>query len=257
MKAERIDVDSFVLGRSVLSIADFDSGEDFAAFEKRYVGEYDPAYVSCKVPLERVSDVHQLETFGFGLVECQLRASIRLRKLFDVSRFPYDFEQVHDQAELQPIFDIASSTFTCDRFHNDPALGPALGGARYVEYIRRSFSAPDQFVYRLVDRSNRRTVAFKTHRRTGRDEVLFLLGGVHPDFKQMGLGAISDFYEFNELIRSGVKTGITHVSAINYPVINLEIGSLGFRVASVSAVLRKIYPRIGAQVSSSLLTYGR
>jgi hypothetical protein len=242
MRVERIEVDSLVLGRSVLSIADFDPAVDFAAFEERYISEHDPAYVSCKIPSERVSDVHSLEKCGFGFVECQLKALIRLRKPFDVSRFLYDFEEVRNESELQPIVEIAATTFTRDRFHNDPALGPIVGGARCAEYVRRSFHSQDEFVYRLVERCSRRTVAFKTHRRMTGDEVLFLLGGVHPDFKDVGLGAISDFCEFNELIRSGIKTGITHFSTINYPVINLEVGSLGFHIVSASTVLRKIYP---------------
>jgi hypothetical protein len=42
--------------------------------------------------------------------------------------------------------------------------------------------------------------------------------------------------------RDGFRRAATHISAINYPVFNLEIGSLGFRVNATFAVLRKVYP---------------
>jgi hypothetical protein len=42
-------------------------------------------------------------------------------------------------------------------------------------------------------------------------------------------------------MRMGVRRGTTHISAANYPIFNLEIGRLGFRVVRTFAVLRKLY----------------
>ena len=39
----------------------------------------------------------------------------------------------------------------------------------------------------------------------------------------------------------GIRRAVTHISAVNYPIFNLEIGGLGFRVAAAFAVLRKVY----------------
>jgi hypothetical protein len=66
---------------------------------------------------------------------------------------------------------------------------------------------------------------------------------VHRDYKSLGLGMISEYFEFNELMRKGIRKGITHISAANYPVFNLEIAQLGFRVLAVFAVMRKTYRR--------------
>jgi hypothetical protein len=244
MRAELVEVDSRVFGRNVLSIHDFDSGADFQDFERNYIAAYDPVYVSCKVPLEHVGDTHALESAGFHLIECQIRSSIKLRKLYDVSRFPYDFERVAGENDLREVLDIAGSTFVQDRFAMDPALDPHISGMRYQEYVVRSFRSPDEAVYRLIEPESRRTVAFKTHRYVSNTEVLFLLGGVHPDFKKLGLGLINEYFEFNELIRKGIRRGTTRISASNYPVFNLEIGNLGFRVLATFAVMRKIYPAI-------------
>ena len=242
MKIERIAIDSEILGGSVLAIQDFDPAADFAAFERGYIADYAPVYVSAKIPLERISEVHALEGAGFQLAECQIRSTIKLRKPYDVAAFPYDFERVVREEDLGGVLDIAATTFVHDRFTTDRAIDPAASGARYREYVRKSFVSPDEAVYRLIDREGR-TLAFKTHRYLGGTEVLFLLGGVHPDYKNLGLGMISEYFEFNELIRKGIRKGTTHISAANYPVFNLEIAQLGFRVLTTFAVMRKTYSR--------------
>lgn len=242
MTIECIETDSRVFGRNVLAIHDLDPEADFPMFERAYIEEYGPAYVYCKVPVDRITHTHVLERNGFNLVECQIRSSIKLRKTYPVSTFNYDFRQVTRESELKDVLDIAGTTFVNDRFSLDRALDPAISSARYQEYVRKSFRAPDEAVYRLVDRSSGRVVAFKTHRYVGSDEVLFLLGGVHPEFKKLGIGIINEYFEFNELIGKGIKRAQTHISAGNYAVFNLEIGKLGFRVLATFAVLRKLYP---------------
>lgn len=241
MKAIRIPIDSDVLGRSVLSIEDYSSADDFAAFEAGYIAEHDPLYVFCKVPLERIADVHSLESKGFRLIECQIRTRIELRNEFDMSAVPYKFARVTTEEELEGVLEIAATTFERDRFSVDPEIDPHASGERYRRYARRSFEVPDEDVYRLYDPESGRTVAFKTHRYLPNDEVLLLLGGVHPDYKNLGVGVINSYAELNELRRRGIKRGITHISAVNFPVFNVEVGKLGFRVITTFAVMRKIY----------------
>jgi hypothetical protein len=65
-----------------------------------------------------------------------------------------------------------------------------------------------------------------------------LLGGVHPNYKNIGLGVISSHYCFNQLKDDGFKRVITHISAANMPIINLELGHFGFKVEDVCVVLR-------------------
>jgi hypothetical protein len=247
VRTELIEIDSQISGHNVLAIHDFDPRTDFAEFERCYIAEYTPSYVSAKVPLEAIGSVHALENEGFRLAECQIRSSIKLRKPYDTSAFPYDFEQVKREEDLKEVLEIAGATFLHDRFSTDPLLLPGISGTRYQAYVLKSFRSPDEAVFRLIDRASGQTVAFKTHRYVGSSEVLFLLGGVHPDLKTLGLGLISEYFEFNELIRKGIKRGVTHISASNYPIFNLEIGQLGFRVVSTFAVMRKVYIRSRAQ----------
>lgn len=242
MKAELNEIDSRVFGRAVLAIHDLDPAADFAAFERDYVKRFNPVYVACKVPLERVTDTHVLERHGFNLIECQIRSAIKLRKPFDVAAFrQYEFERVTREEDLAEVLEIAATTFVHDRFTIDLALSPEISGNRYKEYVLKSLRSPDERVYRLIDKPSGRVVAFKTHLVRSETEVLFLLGGVHPDFKNLGVGLINGYFEFNELIAKGIKKGVTHISASNYPIFNLEIGNLGYRVLTTFAVMRKLY----------------
>lgn len=241
MKTSLIPIDSEVLGAPVLSIDDFSSQEDFAEFERAYVARHSPYYVTCKVPLERLADIHALEDHGFKLIECQIRAKIDLRKEVDTSGFAYRFARVESEADLADVLEIAGTTFTADRFSVDPLIPPGTSGARYRRYVQQSFAAPNEAVYRLYDPATNRAVAFKSHRYVSDTEVLLLLGGVHPDFVGSGVGVMNTYSELAELRRRGVTTGHTHISAGNHGIFNLEIGTLGYRVAATFAVMRKIY----------------
>lgn len=241
MRVVRIEEDSRALHGTVLAIQDFNPGIPFAPFERDYIGKYQPVYVTCKASLDQIAAIHALERSGFCLIECQIRSAIKFRRTFDVSAFDYDFLEVTDERDLAEVFDIASSTFVHDRMRTDPAIPPECAVARYREYIWKSFRSPKESVYRLVDRSTGRVDAFKTHAYINDTDVLFLLGGVHADLKNAGLGPINGFFEVNELIRKGYKSGTTHVSAANSPIVNLEIGKLGFRVVNTFAVMRKLY----------------
>jgi hypothetical protein len=68
-----------------------------------------------------------------------------------------------------------------------------------------------------------------------------LIGGVKNQYKSSGLGAINDYFGLNELKRKGAKWFYTHVSGANYPILNLEVKGLGFRVVQSFVTLRKVY----------------
>jgi hypothetical protein len=240
-----VPVDSEVLRGNVLAIEEFDPAEDFARFEDAYIAAHRPVYVSCKVPLERIAEVHCLERHGFSLIECQIRSRINLKASPSMPAHPYNFSRVTTEEDLAAVLAIAGTTFESDRFSVDPLIPRHASGERYRRYVERSYAAPDEAVYRLYDPAGGATVAFKTHRYLPDGEVLLLLGGVHVDYRRLGLGVINTCAELAELRRLGRTGGLTHISAANYQVFNLEVARLGFRVVTTFAVMRKIYPRSG------------
>ena len=241
MKATLVPIDSEVFRGNVLAIEDFDPDEDFAGFEAAYLEAHRPVYVSCKVPLQRVAHIHRLEHCGFNLIECQVRSSINLNAAWQVPANPYAFARVTTRPELEAVLEIAASAFEHDRLSVDPLVPRHVSGERYRRYVERSFSSSDEAVYRLYDPAQGTTVAFKTHRYMRHGEVLLLLGGVSSKLRGHGLGVINTYAEFAELRRLGFARGVTHISAANHEVFNVEIGKLGFRVLATFAVMRKTY----------------
>lgn len=242
MEITKHEIDSEVLGRSILQLSGPYDGE-FACLEEQYVRDHAPLLVAYKAPIEDIASIQQLEDHGFRFVETQLRLTFRLRKHFDTGKTPYVFERVTTEEQLREVLDIAGNTFTDDRFLVDPKVPDAqkVSAARYQAYVRQSFLRPDERVYRLVNPATGQTVAFKTHRIVSPDEALMLLGGVRADYKAAGLAAINAYYDFNELMKTGVKRFTTHVSARNYGVMNLEISGFQYRIKQTFVVLRKIY----------------
>jgi hypothetical protein len=242
MIVEHLEIDSAVFGCNVLELRDLTAADDLDAEETRYIQQFHPAYVSCRIPLEELVTIHRLERHGFQFIECQIRSTIRLMQDYDVSRYPYEYQMVTTREALDEVLNIASRTVVHDRFTIDSAVRQGISGERYRRYVEKSFGAPDEAVWRLYDPASKQTLNFRTHRVIGTGEVLLLLGGVHPDFKGLGLGVIASYFCFNQMRRDGFRRAITHISAINYPVFNLEIGNLGFRVDNTFAALRKVYP---------------
>ena len=245
MIVKKNEIDSEVLGRPVLDIADFDRSCDFAAFETEYLNREFPIYVTCKVPAEEIADVHALEDHGFRFVEFQMRLRGTLRKTYDTSGYDYTYSPVTGSHDLEAVLDLASSIFEHDRFSRDPFFqewkGINVSGERYRRYVLKSFEAGDECVYKLVDNATREIVGFNTYRILTPESALLLIGGVRNQEKTCGVGAIIDYCVLNELKRKGVRWFHTHVSGSNYPIINLEVRGMGFRLVQSFVVLRKVY----------------
>jgi hypothetical protein len=239
MRIQVEEIDSAVLGRNVLTIKDFSADQDFAEFEREYRKDYNPGYVACKIPASELRSIHRLESFGFNYIEFQISLKGRV-KLYDLSAFPYRFEEVTTQEDLQKVLEIVSSCFVHDRFFVDPALNSSLSAERYKRYVEKAFGAKDEFLHK-VSTLDGEIVAFVTHRDIGEDEGLLLLGGVKNEYQSQGIGLLNDQYVINELHRKGKKRFSGNFSGINYPVMNMEIRGLGLRITSTWVVMRKIY----------------
>ena len=242
MHAVPLTIESAIWGRKVLALEDCLPGDDFAAVETEYLRAFQPVYVSCKVPLACYHVIHALECWGFHFIECQFRCALKIPARDLLAAFPYRFEEVKTPEALQTVLEIAGETFTADRYSIDTQLPAHLSGERYRQYVMQSYAAQDEGVYRLLDPDSGETVAFKTHRYLANGEVLLLLGGVHPGYKSLGLGPVNAAAEVRLLREKGYRKAFTHISAANAPVINLDIGFVGFKVVEASVVLRKIYP---------------
>ncbi len=238
------DIDSRVLGGTVLELLSPSPDDDVAALERAYLSQYSVRYVVCKVPTADLRTIHGLEALGFRFIETQLRLSFTLRTPFEVPGAQYRFERVRDGALLDEVAAIAREAFDIDRWAVDPDLPDArvLAGRRYEAYLRASAANADDRVYALVDAASGRAAAVKSHRLTAPDEALMLLGGVRSEYRGTPVPLLAAYNEYNALLASGVRRIVTHVSARNHGVLNIELAALKYKVVETFAVLRKLYP---------------
>ena len=245
MKVVVDEVDSEVLGGCVLHLVDFDPTVDFASFEAEYIDRLHPIYVACKIPVEDLEPVHALEGQGFQFVESQMRFRGTVSRTFDVSAHDYRYELVTSADDLAAVLEIAGSTFEHDRISRDPFFKrtnrASLSGERYRRYVLKSFQSSDECLYKLVANPTGEIVGFASHRITGPDTALLLISGVKTEYKSVGLGALLDQFAWNELKRKGIKSFYGHTSNANYPIINLVMRGMGFRLVQSFVVLRKVY----------------
>lgn len=235
---ERLEIDSDVLGRDVYSLVGAVSVDEFLAAAAAAASEGDIWYIVTKLPADAMAEVHAAESAGFQYVETQLRMTHRLKNEFDVSRYPYDYVRVTSEEEFAEVAYMARTTIEHDRFSRDPIIGSEVSGDRYERYLRNSFESSTDEIWSVRSRKTSQLLTFRSHRVVTDKEVLLLIGGVHPAFKDVGLGVVSSHFCFNALGAAGFRRAVTHISASNLPILNLEVGSLGFRVTDAFLVLR-------------------
>lgn len=241
MRAVQQEIESTILGRPTFAIVDYPSGGDFAAFESDFVAEHAPYYAYCKVPVEEMAAIHTLEERGFRFIELQFKSQLRMRTKYDTAALPYWYGPIKSKAELAEVEEIAGSTFTDDRFSIDPCLSAAAGSSRYRQFIRKSYESSAERADLLRNRETGEIVGFNTCKPISESKVVLLLAGVKAAYKTTGLGAILNYFAFNDLFDRGYRTIVTHQSARNSAILNLELGHFGFRIVARYAVLRKIY----------------
>jgi hypothetical protein len=244
MEATKEPIDSEILGQPVLAITGFDRTHDFDSFEREYRSKENPIYITCKVPVEDIAGIHFLEDHGFRFVEFQVQLRGTLNKTYDTSAYDYEFTPVAGEEDLDAVKSLAS-IFVYDRINRDPFFqqfgGHDISGERYRRYLTQSMRRADEFVYKLVSNATGEIVGFSSHRLLSPESALLLIGGVKSEYKSAGVGAINDYFALNELKRKGVKWFLTNISGANYPIFNLEVRGLGFRVLRSLVVLRKTY----------------
>lgn len=235
-----LEVDSAELGFSAWSLSGVNSAGDFSAAASVLSGSPGQNYVSCKLPIDRIDLINAAEDSGYSFIETQLQTSLRLPKPFDTSRYPYDYVQITTEEQLHEALYMAETTIEHDRFSRDPLVGRQVSGRRYSRFLRQSFALENEQIWCVRSRSSGRLLTFRSHRIENERDVTLLIGGVHPDFKDSGLGVISSHFCFSQLRNAGFRSAHTHISAANLPIVNLEIGHFGFRLVNTFVILRAI-----------------
>ncbi len=234
-----VEVDTDVLGYPVFSVSGIESAEDLDDAVRVIDSSADKTYAVCKLPIERIDLVHEAQARGFAFVEVQLRTSLRIKHAPEGRHDAYTYVRIDEREELDEVLEIAGHTVEHDRFSRDPVLDATVSGERYRRYLVQSFETDGEEIWSVRSVNSGRLLTFRSHRIISPTEVLLLNGGVHPAHKGAGLGVISSHFCFAQLRESGIARAVSHISAANAPIINLELGYCNFRVTDSFVVLRR------------------
>jgi hypothetical protein len=241
MKAQLNKIDSDATEVRVVDVHDFAASEDFASFERESIQTLGAEVVFCKIPAEDIASIHRMEALGFRFAEMQLTLRHKIIRPSDVSAYPYHCERVARAEDMQAALELAGTIFAHDRFTTDPRFAPGASARRYRAYVQKSFDEPDDSVRVVKSDTTGEVVSFGTVRHINAIESRLLIGGVANELRGSGMGVIHDHLLLKAHYDDGVRVLHTCVSAINYPIMNLEISHLQFRVMRSHLVLRKWY----------------
>ena len=233
-----LEVDSEVLSLSAWNLTGVESSEDFQFAIESVRGTQTKNYITCKLPIENINFIHAAERAGFNYVETQFQTTLRLKKTFDTSKYPYEYVPINLQDQLVEILEIAEATIEHDRFSRDPKIGRSASGQRYRRYLEDSYHRDGDEIWAVKSKATGQLLTFRSHRILSENEVHLLIGGVHPNFKDTGLGIVSSHFCFNQLRGAGFRRATTHISAANTPILNLEVGHFDFRIGNTYVVMR-------------------
>lgn len=232
-----LEVDSDVFNLRSWNLTCIESPEDFQLAIESVSKNQLRNYITCKLPIENIGLIHAAEKSGFNFVETQFKTTIRLKSVFDTSRYPYTYVPIETHDQLQEVLTIAETTIEHDRFSRDPRIGRDASGLRYRRYLEDSFYRQEDQIWAVKSKSNGQLLTFRSYRVLETSKVELLLGGVHQEFKNSGLGIVSTHFCFNQLHDAGFYQANTHISAANIPILNLEVGYFDFRISKAFVVL--------------------
>jgi hypothetical protein len=201
-----------------------------------------PCYVFSKVNVKDVERINFLEKIGYQFVESQIKSRVQILAPEFNERFEnnYSYTLLTNPSDVEVIKNFSVNTLMIDRFSIDPEIPRASAEFRLRSLIDRSFSLQDEEIWILRYSKTAEIIAFRSHKRTTLDGCRLLLGSIHPDFLNLGIGKASWYFANKQLYLDGIKFADTAISSSNTGVFNLEIGELNFRVREVNIVMKKI-----------------
>lgn len=182
--------------------------------------------ISCRLPHARLTDSMFLEEHGFRFIEMLYQPELTLAPGQTGGDFaPLSVRRALD-ADLPNIVEIAGKAFVNERFHTDPRLGPGLGNQRYQNWVRSSFSHPDQRLYVLSEGG--KLVAFFVTEMQADGVCYWHLNAVSPEAQGLGYGRHAWQTMIKQAADAGAQRVRTSIVARNERVLNLY-ARLGFR----------------------------
>ncbi len=225
--------DGDVIGAPALQISQCEvrgpsPGVGMQAFERER-DRLGVAFVSCRLPHDRLIESMLLEDHGFRFVEMLYRPEVELGAAMLGDDMAQLSVTLADRRDLPELLDIAGSAFGNERFHMDPRLGAAMGDQRYRNWVSSSLRHPAQRLFTI--RAGTTIVALFITEMLGDGLCYWHLTAVAPAAQGGGTGRRVWRAMMEHAAQAGATRVRTSVAARNYRVINLY-AQLGFRFSA-------------------------
>lgn len=222
--------DTEILGRPVAEIKRLEIMDSNQAIDDyRYFTDWciKQGIVLCSARLNhgKLAESMFLEARGFRFIEMNYRP--RLTGLQALTFGTEDIEIALVQKEDHDfLIDQVAKTFGFGRFHQDARIGSEMGNKRYQVWIRNSFSASHQTVYKCLH--NDKIIGFFVVEYPDNNQCFWSLVGILPEYQGQGFGRSvwRAMLRWNQ--QQGVDIVSTSISSHNVAVFNLYV-PLGFR----------------------------
>jgi ribosomal protein S18 acetylase RimI-like enzyme len=181
--------------------------------------------VSCRLHHSCIRESMFLEARGFRFIEMLYQPELDLVQGAGGNGDATLSARRAIASDLPAIIDIAGMAFGNERFHMDPRLGAVLGNKRYQNWVRSSFTHPDQHLYAIYD--GEKLVAFFVTEMQADDVCYWHLNAVAPEAQGQGYGRRAWQTMIKQAADLGAKRIHTAIVARNNRVLNLY-ARLGF-----------------------------
>ncbi len=181
---------------------------------------------SVRIPLDRVSDIHAFEAFGFRFVELDYSPILKNLQDFEVQDDASLVISVASSADQAALERIADGGFPFGRFHQDPRIDSQMGDKRYSQWVTNAFVNSQQEVLKVTQ--NQAIVGFFVNEYPDDHSTFWSLTAISKEFRGASMGKRVWKAMIAREKSNHRQTISTRISSHNIPVMNLYV-SLGFR----------------------------
>ena len=183
--------------------------------------EKDYEYSVIKVPVNNFDFNLGLTKLGYSIAEMQMSMVVRIKD------FPYNhklikwvypyvsFKEAETRIDIEETLSkIQPGMFSTDRISLDPHYGEKVGCKRYLNWIQDELLGERSKLLNIYYKGN--NVGFILYR--GVETIKGLLGGIYPQFQNLGLGLLIPSALPLYMKDSATKKVIADISSNNKPV---------------------------------------
>lgn len=237
-------IDSKIFGKSIYDLIDFKISDNYTVNENNLTMQNEVLYILAKINSAHIQEINKLIKYGYEYIEFQIKYMHEALYYKDeINTKGYDYSEI-TESELELVQNIVKDTFTIDRVSMDSELKERfkdinIASKRYMEYIKKSFIAENQKVYKFYKKENSSIIGFFSIL-YDRDSTLLLVG-LDNKYKGQGLGNLLIKSYISACFEQNSRTVISNVSGINILMMNTIFSKCGAKIIQTDVVLRKLF----------------